>query len=69
MPVRGDLELHGVTQAVDGTLEGRWTGDRIDVVGVLPIQLADYGIETPNNAVVTTEDNGEVELKLVFRRA
>lgn len=68
VPVTGTLALHGVKQPISTTLQGRWTGDRIDVVGSIPIQLRTYNINPPKTAVVTTEDDGDLELKLVFRR-
>lgn len=69
VPVTGDLTLHGETKPVTTTLEGRWTGDRIDVVGQIPVLFSTYGIAQPKSAIVDTEDHGQLELKLVFRRA
>jgi polyisoprenoid-binding protein YceI len=69
VPVTGDLTLHGETKPVTTTLDGRWTGDRIDVVGQIPIQFATFGIGKPQSAIVETDDHGQLELKLVFRRA
>ena len=69
VPVSGDLTLHGETKPVTTTLEGRWTGNRIDVVGQIPVQFSTFGIPKPQSAIVETEDHGQLELKLVFRRA
>jgi polyisoprenoid-binding protein YceI len=69
VPVAGDLTLHGETKPVTTTLEGRWTGNRIDVVGQIPVQFATFGIPTPDSAIVETDDHGTLELKLVFNRA
>lgn len=66
----GDLTLHGVTQSVDVALDARWTGDRIEVVGNLPIAMAEYDIDPPNVAgFVDVDDNGEMEFQLFFVRA
>jgi polyisoprenoid-binding protein YceI len=69
VPVTGDLTLHGQTKPVTTTLEGRWTGNRIDVVGQIPVQFATFGIPKPASAIVETDDHGILELKLVFHRA
>lgn len=70
VPVRGNLELHGVTKPVEVPLEGRWDGDTVEVVGRVPIAFADYAIGSPTVAgVVSVEDHGEMEMKLVMRRA
>jgi polyisoprenoid-binding protein YceI len=69
VPVTGDLTLHGQTKAVTTTLEGRWTGNRIDVVGQIPVQFATFGIPKPASAIVETDAHGTLELKLVFTRA
>jgi polyisoprenoid-binding protein YceI len=69
VPVTGKLTLHGQTQPVTATLEGRWTGNRIDVAGRIPVQFATFGIPTPDSAIVETEDHGDIELKLVFARS
>jgi polyisoprenoid-binding protein YceI len=65
----GDLTLHGVTKAVQIELDARWNGDSIDVAGELPVQFADYDIDRPSVPILTTEDNGIMELVLTFQRA
>jgi polyisoprenoid-binding protein YceI len=65
----GDLTLHGVTKAVQIELDARWNGDTIDVAGELPVLFADYDIDRPSVPILTTEDNGIMELVLTFRRA
>jgi polyisoprenoid-binding protein YceI len=66
---QGDLTLHGVTKAVELELSARWNGDTIDVAGQLPVQFADYGIDRPSVPILSTEDNGVMELQLTFQRA
>jgi polyisoprenoid-binding protein YceI len=65
----GTLTLHGVTRDVAVPVQARWTADRIEVVGSLPIRFADYGIQTPNiGGFVTVEDQGTMEFQLFFQR-
>jgi polyisoprenoid-binding protein YceI len=66
----GDFTLHGVTKRITIPLEGRWTGDRIEVVSNFVVALADYQIEKPTGMrVLSVDDNGTVELHLIFRKA
>jgi polyisoprenoid-binding protein YceI len=65
----GDLTIHGVTRRVTLPLRARRVGDRIDVVGTAPILFRDYDIQTPSSAIVKTEDHGDLEIDLTFRRA
>jgi polyisoprenoid-binding protein YceI len=65
----GDLTLHGVTRRMTLQLTARRVGDRLDVVGTAPVQFADYDIATPSTAIVKTEDHGDLEIDLTFRRA
>ncbi len=64
----GRLTLHGVTQPITIPLDARWNGSTIDVVGSVPIVLADYKVQAPKTGVVAVQDHGSLELKLTFRR-
>jgi len=67
---KGRLTVHGVTREVDLDLQGRWSGDTIQVVGQLPVKMSDYQIEPPRfGPVVAIEDSLNVDLNLVFERA
>jgi polyisoprenoid-binding protein YceI len=67
---RGRLTVHGVTREVDLDLQGRWTGETIQVVGQLPVKMSDYQIEPPRfGPVVSIEDSLAVDFNLVFERA
>jgi polyisoprenoid-binding protein YceI len=67
---RGRLTVHGVTREVDLDLQGRWTGETIQVVGQLPVMMSDYQIEPPRfGPVVSIEDSLAVDFNLVFERA
>jgi polyisoprenoid-binding protein YceI len=63
----GRLTLHGVTRDVNATLDARWNGLTIDVVGSAPIVLADYGIQPPQTSVTSVGDRGTFELQLRLR--
>lgn len=65
----GDLTLHGVTRSVQVPLQASWDGGSSISVATptgIKINMADYDIQPPSNAVVTVDDNGEVELQLVL---
>jgi polyisoprenoid-binding protein YceI len=46
----GDLTIHGVTREVTVPIEGRWTGDRIEVAVSFDVALTDYGIQPPTGS-------------------
>lgn len=62
----GRLLIHGVTRPITFTLDARWNGPTIDVVGSAPIVLRDYGITPPDTVIASVEDHGAVELDLTF---
>jgi polyisoprenoid-binding protein YceI len=67
---RGRLTVHGITREVDLDLQGRWSGETIQVVGQLPVKMTDYQIEPPRfGPVVSIEDSLNVDFNLVFERA
>ncbi len=67
---KGKFTLHGVTKDVTLSLEGRWDGKQVQVVGTMPIVFSDYGITAPTApAVASVDDHGEMELQLVFDRS
>ena len=67
----GKLELHGVTRDVTVELDAQLTAeDRMEVVGSVPIALADYDIEVPDIAgIVTAAPEGRLEFKLALTPA
>jgi polyisoprenoid-binding protein YceI len=66
----GEFTLHGVTKTVTISLEGRWDGKQVQVVGHLPIAFSDYNITAPTApAVASVDDHGEMELQLFFDRS
>ncbi|MBK9178999.1 MAG: YceI family protein [Acidimicrobiales bacterium] len=62
----GDLTLRGTTASVTFPVEARLQDGTIQVSGTIPIVFADWGIPNPSGGPVTTEDNGQLELLLVF---
>ncbi len=66
----GDLTIHGVTQSVEFPLTATVTGQTFVVIGQLGIALADYDISTPSAPIVASvEDEGILELQLIFQRS
>jgi polyisoprenoid-binding protein YceI len=66
----GDFTLHGVTNSVQIPLEAKRSGDVIVITGSLTIVWTDYAITKPNSfAVLSIEDQGIMELQLLFSRA
>jgi polyisoprenoid-binding protein YceI len=67
---KGKLTLHGVTKAVTVVLKAARSGSTFVVNGTIPVLFADYGIGNPSfSGVVSTEDHGELELKVIFAKA
>jgi len=64
----GDLTLHGVTKPVQVAIDARRNASNIEVVGSIPVKFSDYGISNPSNGAVTTQDNGVVEVSLIFSK-
>ncbi len=65
----GDLTLHGVTKSVQVPLQARVADGVVTIVGSLPIQFADFGINPPQSMMVlSVEDNGTLELQLQLTR-
>jgi polyisoprenoid-binding protein YceI len=65
----GDLTLRGVTNTVTFDVTAQLEGDRIGVLGSIPIVFEDYDIPNPSFGGIETEDNGVLEFVLVFQRA
>ncbi len=62
----GRLLIHGVTRPITFTLDARWNGPTIDVVGSAPIVLRDYGITPPDTVIASVEAHGAIEVDLTF---
>ena len=64
----GKLTIHGVTKDVAIPLTATWNGEIIDVLGELPIVLADFGITPPSLPFVKVVDTGTLEFKAALTR-
>jgi polyisoprenoid-binding protein YceI len=62
----GRMLIHGVTHPITFTLDARWNGPTIEVVGSAPVVLADYGITAPHTVIANVDDHGSMELDLTF---
>jgi len=62
----GMMSLHGVTRPATFTLDARWNGPTIDVVGTAPIVLATFGIVAPDTVIAKVDSYGSMELDLSF---
>lgn len=64
----GDLTLHGTTVSVTIPIEAQLTSGKVAVQGTINIVFADYGIADPSIGPIKTENNGDLELLLLFGR-
>jgi polyisoprenoid-binding protein YceI len=66
----GDLTIHGVTNTATLDLEAQLVDDVVVVVGSTDLVFSEYGVETPTAPiVVSVEDQGILELQLLFTKA
>lgn len=65
----GRLTMHGTTRDVRINLQAQRLGDRIEVVGSLPVRFADWNIGNPSFGPVTTQDHGTMEFRLELTKA
>jgi polyisoprenoid-binding protein YceI len=66
----GEFTLHGVMKTVTISLEGRWDGKQVQIVGKLPILFGDYNITAPTApAVASVDDHASMELQLFFSKS
>ena len=64
----GDLTLHGVTKPVQVAIDARRNGANIEVDGLDPGGVPGLRDRQPETAAVTTQDNGVVEVSLIFSK-
>lgn len=65
----GELTVRDITQPVTFTLEAQLAGEVIVIVGSTVVEFADYGVQVPSAPIVlSAEDVGEIEVKLLLRR-
>lgn len=66
---KGNLTLHGVTKPAEMALQAEWKGDTIAVAGGTTVVLADFGMDPVTTPMVSVDDQGELEVQLVFARS
>jgi polyisoprenoid-binding protein YceI len=63
---QGDLTVHGVTRPVSIPLQAQRDGDRIEVVGSLTLNWAQFGMTRPDLSYVSVESDPTFEWQLFF---
>ena len=69
VPVTGRFTIHGTTRTVHFTLSALRRAGLVAVNGLIPVQLADYGIDSPNAGAFGGLSDASVELLIAFRPA
>ena len=64
----GTLTFHGVSGPVTATLQVQTSAEGVEVVGTIPVVLAEFGLEPPDLGFVTVDPTGTVEMLLVLTR-
>lgn len=64
----GSLTFHGISQPVTAELEAQRTAAGVEVVGRIPVTLADFDLTAPDLGWVVVEPTGTVEVRLVLGR-
>lgn len=67
--VTGELTLRGVTRTPTFTLTGRHRQGRIEVLGTIPVNRADYGIPDADRPGFSVAEDGTIDILFVFERA
>lgn len=65
----GRLTMHGATRDVTIDLQAQRLGDRIEVIGSLPVKFVDWNIPNPSFGPVTTQDHGLMEFRVELTKA
>ncbi|MEM8905875.1 MAG: YceI family protein [Actinomycetota bacterium] len=66
----GDLTIKGVTQRVEFPLQAQLSEGVVVVVGSLDVTFSDFDVEVPSAPiVVSVDDEGVLELQLLFTKA
>jgi polyisoprenoid-binding protein YceI len=69
VPLRGALELHGVSRPLDVTAHVRFTSpDRAEVEATFPLSLDAHRVERPSLLFVKIDDRVEITARLVLVR-
>ncbi len=66
LTAHGNLTLHGITKAVDATLQARWNGDSFQLAGQVEIRREDFELEFPQQLGMRVSGTAKVEVELTF---
>jgi polyisoprenoid-binding protein YceI len=68
LATHGKLTVHGVSKTVDIPMTGQVTGDKIEVVGSVAVDMTDYGIQTPSVGFTSVQPKVTIAFHLFFAR-
>jgi polyisoprenoid-binding protein YceI len=68
LATHGKLTVHGVTKDVDIPLTGQVSGDKIEVVGSVGVDMTDYGIQPPSVGFTSVQPKVTIAFHLFFAR-
>lgn len=68
LSTHGKMTVHGVTRDVDIPMTGQVTGDRIEVVGSIAVDMTDYGIQPPSVGFTSVQPRVTIAFHLLFAR-
>jgi polyisoprenoid-binding protein YceI len=68
LATHGKLTIHGTTRDVDVPMTGQVTGDRIEVVGSIGIDMTDYGVQPPSLQFTSVQPKLTIAFHLFFAR-
>jgi len=63
-PMRGLLNLHGVTKPIDITPKISWVGTKMTVEGEFPVKLSDFNVPVP--ALLGVRIGNEITIRFTF---
>ena len=66
--VTGDLTLHGVTKKITTDLRVLRTGESVIIEGSVPVKRSDFHIESGDFVAAVIDDEGTIDLLLVFQQ-
>ena len=66
--ISGELTMHGVTNPVSFEIVAKIEGNRLGVIGTIPVTFVDYDIVDPSITGITVKPEGVIEFVLVFSR-
>ena len=68
LATHGKLTVHGVTKDVDVPMTGQVSGDKIEVVGSVAVDMTDYGIQAPSVGFTSVQPKLTVAFHVFFAR-